>query len=153
MRVVFLDFDGVLNRTTDVAGEIDEYWSAAWLDPELVTRFARLVRTTGARVVVSSSWRQRRSRVELDEILATRGYSAGVFDVTPRLPKPAEGERLVRSLEIAAWLHVHPEVSALAILDDDLEMGALTAHHVWIDPTKGLSEHDCERALAMIGDR
>jgi hypothetical protein len=150
MRVVFLDFDGVLNRETDAIDEESELWTAAWLETDLVERLARLVASTGAKVVVSSSWRQRRSQAELADILAERGYPGGVHDVTARLPRSEEGEQHVRATEIAAWLTAHPEVASWIILDDERDLGPLAHRHVWTDPSVGLSEQNLAEARALL---
>lgn len=150
MRVVFLDFDGVLNRETDAIDEEAELWTAAWLESDLVERLARLVASTGAKVVVSSSWRQRRSLAELADMLAERGYPGGVHDVTARLPRSDEGEQHVRAAEIAAWLTAHPEVASWIILDDERDLGPLAHRHVWTDPSVGLSEQNLAEARALL---
>jgi hypothetical protein len=152
MRVIFLDFDGVLNVDTDEPDTSGELWTERWLDERLVGRLAHLVAQSGARVVISSSWRQRRTLAELEAMLALRGYGGGVHSVTPRLPRPAEGEHLVRASEIAAWLDAHAEVSAFVILDDDRDFGPLTARHVRTDSAVGLTEEDVRRALHLLGD-
>jgi hypothetical protein len=150
MRVVFLDFDGVLNARTTEADDACEMWSAAWLDEVMVHRLASLVERTRAEVVVSSSWRQRRSPEELAAILEERGFSGGVFDVTSRLPRPPEGERLVRAAEIRAWLAHHPDVRSFVILDDEADFGELADRHVRTDPDVGLSSSDVARASAIL---
>lgn len=150
MRVVFLDFDGVLNATTGDVDDGGELWTASWLDPTMVGRLAHVVAETRAAVVVSSSWRQRRSVAELDAILAQRGYAGGVLDVTPRLPRPAEGEHHVRANEITAWLADHPDVESFVILDDEEDLATLSRCHVRTDPATGLTETDVERAIAIL---
>ena len=104
-----------------------------------------------SKVVVSSSWRQRRSIPDLEEMLSERGYSGGTEDVTPRLPRPVEGEQLVRAKEIADGQSHHPEVGSFAIVDDDLEFGALAEHHVWVEPSTGFSDANVAHATALRG--
>jgi hypothetical protein len=159
MRVIFLDFDGVLNTNASVGmavpseGQIgDELWTAAWLDRTLVARLAGLVAQTAAVLVISSSWRLRRSREELATMLAERGGAIDVVDVTPRLPRPPEGERLVRASEIAAWLDRHPEVSTFVILDDHADFGLLAGRHVHVDPAVGLTDEDVQRAIEVLAE-
>lgn len=57
--VLFLDFDGVLGAGRVWAQNESRRWTcpAGWLDPVLIARFNRLVRRTGAAVVLSTSWR------------------------------------------------------------------------------------------------
>ena len=153
LKIIFLDFDGVLNVDTALADDSQELWTASWLLPDLVSRLGALVKSAGAQVVVSSSWRQRRTLEELREILAHHGYLGGVFDVTPRHARPPEGESLVRASEISAWLTRHPEVGSYVILDDDQEFGALASRHVRVDPSIGLSDADVARARAILTER
>lgn len=150
MRVIFLDFDGVLNADTDDVEEADELWTEAWLDPTLVARLAQLVEATSAVVVISSSWRQRRTQAELAHFLALRGYAGGVLDVTPRLPRPEEGERLVRAAEVRAWLDAQADIDSFVILDDDEDFGPLSARHVRIDSKVGLTSADVRAAMAIL---
>ncbi|MFO0710499.1 MAG: HAD domain-containing protein [Sandaracinus sp.] len=151
MRVVFLDFDGVLNAVSDDSSPaLGELWSAAWLDRGLVERLATIVDRSSAVVVISSSWRQRRTREELAEMLASHGLRGEVLDVTPRLPKPPEGERRVRAAEIEAWLDAHDPVEGFVVLDDEPDMGRLTRQHVRTDPTTGISDDDVARALEIL---
>jgi hypothetical protein len=155
VRVIFLDFDGVLNADTDDgdSAAVDELWSAAWLDRAMVERLSDLAQRGGARVVISSSWRQRRSREELAEMLASLGFDGEVIDITPRLPRPESGERTVREQEVKAWLDAHGGVESFVILDDDQEFGALSDHHVRTDSKVGLTARDVEHALAILSRR
>jgi hypothetical protein len=150
MKVIFLDFDGVLNNDSPEMEHSLELWAVSWLEPALVGRLATLVERTGAKVVVTSSWRQRRSKKELHDILAGCGFSEGIFDVTPRLPRGAEGERLAREREIMAWLELHPEVLSFVILDDKDEFQMLAPNLVHIDGKAGLSDADVTRAHAIL---
>jgi hypothetical protein len=159
-RIVFLDFDGVLNTETDAVDASLELWTEAWLEPSMVMRLGRLVEESGSRVVVSSSWRQRRSIPELEQILAARGFGGGIArggnaiaGVTPRLPRPPEGVDNVRAAEIAQWLSEHPEVRSFVILDDERDFGVLAAQHVWTDPTVGLTDANVAAAIDILEGR
>lgn len=151
MQIVFLDIDGVLNATTDDFDPSVEMWSAGWLDEKLVARLSLLVATGGAKVVISSSWRQRRTLDELRQIFAERGFVGEILDVTPRHGKPLDGdERPVRSAEIAEWLERHPEVGRYVILDDNHDFGALAPRHVATDSRVGLTDDDVRRARVIL---
>lgn len=90
MKIVFLDFDGVLNshlfmmkerlRDPSTSGGV------AGIDSEAVARLNAICARTGAVVVVSSSWRYGHPLVELREILGGAGFVGEVIDTTP-LPK------------------------------------------------------------------
>jgi len=104
MKVIFLDVDGVLNSSKTV-----ERWRGLiGIDASLARRFAGLQQSTGANVVLSSTWRLSRT---WRSTMRKNGV-VGVIDRTPDLPGRPRGE------EIEAWLR-HPEVEVYAILDDE----------------------------------
>lgn len=158
MNVVFLDFDGVLNANggaepyplpaplpSDVeardAGDIDPA-KVAWLN-ELVVR-------ANAKVVVSSTWRNRLSVAQLRALLAYRGFVGELIDGTPTLWRDADGRRLVRGDEIAQWLRAAPTVDRFVILDDDEDMGSFLPRLVRTDAERGLGEREIAQALALL---
>lgn len=113
MKVLFLDVDGVLNSMTWFASQPPT--AVTEVDPAAVRRIQRIVERTGARVVLSSSWRGSDDHPgELEAKLV--GAGVPIHGRTPRL----EGHR---GDEIRAWLAVHPEVTAFAIIDDDSDAG------------------------------
>jgi hypothetical protein len=146
MKVLFLDVDGVLN-------------SKAWmirsprasfmeLDPAAIARVQRIVAQTGAKVVLSSTWRL------MDELVVSL-LRAGVpvFSKTPDLARKGGG-LLPRSREIAAWLLEHPEVTKYAIVDDDVDAGygALAPSFVHTDARYGLLDSEVEKIVAILGE-
>ena len=90
MRIVFLDIDGVINRC-------DTYSSGApWrhedtgvlripVEPVCMVRLNRLIAETGAKVVISSSWRLFAKWEELAPALARYGLVGEVIGETPDL--------------------------------------------------------------------
>ena len=143
MKVVFLDFDGVLNHFPP--GEL--VLSQAYLDNPLETahveRLEQLVQRTGARVVISSSWRLRLTLDELRGALEARGFTGEVIGTTPRLRTG------IRAHEISAWLLLHPEVTTFAILDDEPD-AELDGRLVHTDPEHGFTDADLQRALLLL---
>lgn len=113
-RIVFLDFDGVLNtwhHRADVAATLfDRYGldllkssvalrdedSAQLLVTELVHHVNRLVTEGGATVVASTEWRKHQSIERLTEILRVAGATFEVRSATPVV-----GDR---AMEINVWL-------------------------------------------------
>jgi len=149
MKALFLDVDGVLN-------------SQAWMkrcagvnllgvDPEAVARVQEIVARTGAKVVLSSTWRLVNTLVGI--LLRSK---VPVFDKTPDLVRQAGGmcNERPRSDEIEAWLAAHPEVTAWAILDDDEDAGygACEPHFVQTNPQMGLDDFCMKRVIALLGE-
>lgn len=159
MKVIFLDFDGVLNshafmRSDPVDGA--HLRESAALDPAAVLRLNRLVAETGAAVVVSSSWRYGRSVDRLRGILEERGFVGQVLDKTADWSRKEMNGLYVaqeRGDEIRKWLDEHPEVTSFVVLDDDSDMTAVRDHHVKTSLFNGglLDEH-VDRAAAILRD-
>jgi len=122
--VIFLDVDGVLAHSFSVArarnsGYRDWRRYAAQIDRDCARRLRRIVDLTGAKLVLSSSWRVDEDHVRgLCEALATAGFHytqmpTNPDDHTPWLPVYG------RPAEIATWLRDHPTVIRHLVLDDD----------------------------------
>jgi hypothetical protein len=137
--VLFLDVDGVLNRTGYRPGT--SLGLRSWIEPELAQRLCEVVRATGASIVLSSDWRRDRELTHLSDELRAAGIDAPVHDVTPVLGTS-------RWTEIQHWMtsrHVAPE--SVAIVDDGFDMGPLAARFVRCSPLTGL---DAMAAAALI---
>lgn len=157
MKLVFLDFDGVLNshqwfnhlhnKTKDdklVLVETDDM-----LDPDAVERVNKLVEKTGAKVVISSSWRILHSLESLNTILKKFGARFEAIDVTLRLHEE-------RGIEIQTYLDSVESkgfaVEAFVILDDDSDMAHLrnTKHFVKTTFKDGFTDWHLEEAIKVL---
>ena len=156
MKVVFLDIDGVLNSRADWKRVGDSITDAEFvtrsprlLDPDAVARLNRLLRATGAAIVVSSTWRLRESVDTMQQLLGAAGIVGRVIGLTP-LPRDVPGWKS-RGDEIAAWWAAHAAPQAMmAVLDDESDLGAFTDRLVRTDPEVGLTDADVERAIALL---
>lgn len=104
MRVIFLDIDGVLNcRRTSNPRKFPYI-----IDRKLLTRSKRLLKRTGARVVLTSSWR-------FDPIgrLAAKHFRIPCIGWLPDLPGRSRGD------EIRRWLTNHRNVRRFVVIDDE----------------------------------
>lgn len=143
-RLVFLDIDGVLNRTGGRAQTDTELPLAQWLERPLVEALVGLLETSGAHVVLCSSWRNR-SSAELVTSFAIRGCPLPLDGVTPTLPGAP------RWREIAAWIEANPNSARrFVILDDEWTMGPLDAYHVRLSPLRGLDAEAVAAARAIL---
>lgn len=122
MKIIFLDIDGVLNRLgTVVQGRtMINFNGVIGMEPELVKRFNELVRKTGARVVLSSTWRLSDTwRADM----RANGLEMEFLDRTDDLYDPKKRFiRTGRGIEINKWLSEHPKVEKYVIIDDDSDM-------------------------------
>lgn len=137
--VVFLDFDGVLNSHQWAK----EHGGLKSLDPRNIAVLNELLRRSGAKIVVSSTWRLQ-GLGEVRRVLSKAGCIGEVIGVTPILTS-------VRGREIQAWLTEHSElVSSFVILDDDSDMEHLRPRLVKTSFDEGLQLHHLDVALAKL---
>lgn len=111
MKILFLDVDGVLNY----AGCKFRYKGTSMLgvDPDMVAMVRRIVRDTGCKIVMSSSWRHDK---ESCEWVAKK--VGGIIDITPTTHL-YKYEDKPRGTEIYDWLSSAKGIECYAILDDD----------------------------------
>jgi hypothetical protein len=160
MKVIFLDFDGVLNSEQYEQGP--DYMSPTGLpfgesriDPKCIQRVNHLIDSTGAKVVLSTAWRHMWSRDEIVDMLEKRGFkhASSVLDILPSL-NDSRGE------EVKQWLGQSEEgariggegVDGYVILDDVPEFdGEQMQHFIQTNPDVGLTDQDVRRAISILG--
>jgi hypothetical protein len=151
MKIIFLDFDGVLNshkffisqeglKIVRLYGDLDET-----LDPTKIALINQLVDQTGAQVVVSSSWRITHTLESLNAILARHGATFKLIGETPYLGK-------YRGAEIADYLSgLKEQPTHFVIIDDDSDMGEVKSHLVKTSMMSGMDEGHLKDCLTMLG--
>lgn len=117
MKIIFLDVDGVLNSQ-----RLMEQWeeTGVLLDEENIACLKEIVEATGAKIVLTSTWRTGWSPVkeEVDEACAVlvdmlAKYDLQIMDKTP------VSESCRRENEIKAWMDGSKEkIHRFVILDD-----------------------------------
>ena len=154
MKVIFLDIDGVLNthKTTRRLNCCNEF---TFVDTRKVLRLRDIVERTGAKLVLSSTWRLGAmpdtfylEREALRELAAEfrRLRCPLWFDITPCLP------RAKRWQEINAWLMNH-DTDDFIILDDvGEELKPFDDKLVLTNMRDGLTKERAELAIKMLGE-
>jgi hypothetical protein len=104
MKVLFLDIDGVLNCEKTPNPREFPYI----VDKKLLARLKKLLERTGAKIVLSSSW-----RCDPVGLFAAKHWGVPFIDVCPDKP------RSPRRNEMLAWLAAHPKVTRYAVIDDE----------------------------------
>ena len=148
MKIIFLDYDGVVNTLwfQDVNGEpdfnfpkhdrVNNTQAIAWLN--------KLCRETEARIVVTSTWR-------MDDNYKECLYNAGLNKNIEILGKTDNlGTR--RGIEIQKWLDDNKSlnIESFVILDDDKDMEHLVNHLVSTNTFIGISYIDYEKAKQIL---
>ena len=104
MKVIFLDIDGVLNSDQTSNPRKLPYIT----DRKLLTRFKRVLKRTGAKVVLSSTW-----RYDPAGLFSAKYYGIPFVDVTPDMPHRPRRD------EILMWLKKRPKLDRFVVIDDD----------------------------------
>lgn len=152
MKVIFLDFDGPIipmHSHTHRRGEREKAW------PPCVAALNRITDATGAKIVVSSSWRYGGLQ-RVTGYLAVWGVTGEVIDITPQMSTYDKQTRLYRTVirgeEIKAWLLAAQEpVESFVIFDDDEDMGELDTYLIRTPFECGITEADADNAIGMLG--
>ncbi len=163
MRIIFLDFDGVLNTEDFLLEQFsarlknklpihtNTIADSYQIKPRLVANLNGILDLTGAKVVVSSTWRDTFNVQELQQILGLKGFDGEIIGVT-------DSNGVERYHEIQRWIDNEHEnnnrVDSFVILDDmtnmNHNMGHLKDHLVKINPEIGLSDLDVLAASCRL---
>ena len=149
--IIFLDFYGVLSTDNYLdplraaKSKTSDYWGRL-SDPECVGCLKRIVDETGARIVVTSSWRNYLSTWQFILMWKLRNMPGVLAGVTPK-------SSIYRGKEIADWLKVHPNISNYVIIDDmdSLQFDSNQSMHlVTTNHFKGLQPDTTEKAISIL---
>lgn len=153
MKIIFLDFDGVLH--TDYHDlvmfrkrlpEYDKFGSI--FDPYCVENLKKIIDETGADIVISSSWKKIMTYKGFLEMWNYRKLPGIVTDVTPS----SEYSRN-RGDEIDVWLEQCKEDCKYVIIDD-LDETNFNEHQLSyllvVDSFYGIDEKTAEKAIKLL---
>lgn len=142
MKVLFLDFDGVLNT------------GSYGIEPDKVLRLNSVVNQTNCYIVISSAWRLNHSLDELKGELERAGFyfSDRVIGMTPDYYDCPN--RYARGVEIAAWLAspLGRRTKTFAIVDDTDYMATVKDRLVRTKFSIGLDEHAVQQLVDLLGE-
>lgn len=114
-------------------------------DSACVAHLNAMVGDTGASLVITSSWRERRRLAALRDEFDQAGFRGVIVGVTPILLGRSRGE------EIRAYLGELDRAVEFVVVDDQVDMDAeLRERLVHVDGEVGLQQADVDRALALM---
>jgi hypothetical protein len=152
MKIIFLDFDGPL---IPMQSHIQRRALSEKAWPPCVAALNRITDGTGAKIVVSSTWRFAGPEA-VAQHLKNWGVTGEVVGITPyQREEQRDGETKVlaaapRGREIAAWLSEHPNVESFVIIDDDDDMEELSNHLIQTPFEVGLTEVDADKVIGVL---
>lgn len=167
MKIIFLDIDGVLNsnRYEDFLLSHNECpfdENGAIFDPICVEALKRLILTTKAKIVISSSWKDNRICKNAYSILKkmwkSRNLPGEILDITPTLtPNCLLREYGItnttawKGYEIDQWLRSSTQYHSYIIIDDeDIVLDYQRPFFIMTDRYNGLSDADVEIGIRIF---
>jgi|SRR5581483_5530548 len=144
MKVLFLDFDGVLNLYPQISRGID-FYKPACVNLELL-----LKKVPDLKIVVSSAWRMHGLQY-VKNVLQHNGIDPRrVIDITG---EEKIGGQPHRGHQIQCWLVAHPGVTKFAILDDFSDMEPYMNKLVKTSSYIGLTQANVEKVLEILDEK
>lgn len=148
--VIFLDFDGVLNSEQYQAQLAVERKPTkdAWgpiFDTHAVANLRRILDTTGAVIVISSSWRYVHSLGSLQMMWEARELPGEILDTLA-----CGATYISRGEEIECWLGRNGRPDYVII--DDLDDFSMAQHDCYVEtnPIVGITEADAQKAIEIL---
>ena len=151
MKILFLDVDGVLNNNLTRTRTFDGW---CFVDDYLVERLKQIIDATGAKIVLSSTWRDGWNREDesknepffnqLRDKL--KEYGMEIWDALPMPMRPSRG------IAIGEWFELHKDldIESFVILDDWYDMGIYRDYLVQTNGGIGLTDEDVNEAIFFL---
>ena len=162
MKIIFLDIDGVLNSDSWNQEHENEIKNGILVDEEKVEILSKLIKTTGAKVILHSGWRfwfdesflPIRKESEILIKLLNKNH-IDFYDFTPDLTteeiRKSKNFSKVKPDEILLWLKNRSDISSWVVIDDlDLNNEIISNHQIKPDSKIGLSSSDIEKAVKLL---
>lgn len=147
MKIIFLDIDGVLNSTESITKNglkgIERPDKVFIKDS--VDLINSLIEETGAKVIISSTWRYRMD--DLRKIFKKNNLSTeDIIGKTPILHEE-------RGDEIVDWLEkTDKKIDSFVIIDDDRDMTTVKHKLVHVDRRIGFTQDNKDMAVKILNN-
>lgn len=166
-KIIFLDFDGVLN--TQYYQEQLQSHSKKWqdeygalFDPNAVKQLKRIIDATDADIVVESSWKY----LGLDamkELWKVRNLPGRIIDITPSttsdeyllnvdLDDFSNKMHHCKGLEISSWLSEKGLSNTRYVIIDDeyVVLESQLSNFILTNPYEGITEEQANKAISIL---
>lgn len=121
------------------------------IDKEKCELVKKICDETGAKIVISSSWRKYSFEETMKQFNREEFILYDyIIDITKRLALTGTNLTIPRGVEIMDWLEYHV-VDSYVILDDDSDMLLWQKDNfVHTDTYNGISEQDVQKAISIL---
>lgn len=137
-KVVFLDVDGVLHP---YHSRPNQQFRA-----HCMRRLKAIIDTTGAKIVLSTSWRRTARATAAVNLQLKRHEIPTAVDKTR-----IRHNEYLRNEEVLFWIEQHPYVTHWIAIDD-LPMPQLGEHYIQTSPDTGLTDANVARSIQVLTD-
>lgn len=169
MKVIFLDIDGVLNSDAYAARYhkeiLREKGYHIFVDPEAVNRVKKICDETGAKIILSSSWRMfdlKNTIEDLNRYRDLRPIIDLIIGITPRLICDRRGTeinyvipRIDECIEkgLIDEKYKGEKIDLYIIIDDNDDMVSFQQDLlIHVDSWKGLTDEDADKAIDLLNN-
>lgn len=142
MKVLFLDFDGVLNIWPNPSR------SGVFHKPSCINLEFLLAKVPDLKIVVSSSWRTFGLDAVTDVLKSNGIDPRRVIDITGHEQSTNSWNH--RGFQVECWLKRHTNVKHFAIVDDESDFDPFMHKLVKTDRFKGLTQDNVEKLLEIL---
>lgn len=145
MKIIFLDFDGVINNWNNFD----------MVDEKNVKILKKIIQESGAKVIATTSNKYSFQRDKSIDICSTtffkyliklKEFGIDIDGVTPMV-------NCDKTLEIAQYIKSHKDIEQYVILDDEIIADEFIQHQVFLDLYNGLQVEHIEPALNILNGR
>ena len=144
MKVIFLDFDGVINNWETFEG----------VNLENLLNLKKIVDKTNAKIVVTSSkkydFQRNVNLISYEKSVCYNVYVKAIMCVGLDVYDYTEYINGDREQEILQYLQNHKDITEYLILDDDYVIESLKEHEVYLDLYKGITEEHIEPSINIL---
>ena len=153
MKIIFLDFDGVMvtdryqAQLTDSNSPLRDDYGAKF-DPVCVKNLRHIIDATDAGIVVTSTWKMDMGLEGILQMWGARNLPGKVIGVTPDIDPIHRGD------EVQAWLDANPGAVRYAIIDDcpfqEFFREEQLPHLFKVDERTGLDEKTVTKVIELL---
>ncbi len=158
MKVIFLDFDGVLN--SEKWRRNPDLYLSSFIEPAKMDLLKQIVSKTDAKIVLTSSWRKfwqfnkkytDKIGEYIDEIFESSGLNI--------YSKTSDIDFFERDKEIDFWFrdNYRLKIESFCVLDDVEQLYKnnkfIKDHLILTNQDEGLSENDVSKAINMLNQK